>query len=98
MVRSEVSIMALSTSTGTFAPYNPVHPLQDRSKVENRNGRVLYTHDLNYQKLDPNEHVKWCRRNLGNRGEQWDFWMAGNLLYIEVWSDKAKFTYEMWKN
>ena len=91
--------MAIGTSTGTFMPYNGHQATEDRSGVErNSNGRVLYKIDLRYRKINEVEHVKWCRRNLGERSRDWDFWLAGGMLYIEVWGDKAKFTYEMWKN
>jgi hypothetical protein len=90
--------MALSTSTGTFVQYTNKNPT-DRSSVERKsNGNVLYSIDLNFSKINEIDHIKWCRKNLGTRSENWDFWLAGNILFIEVWGDKAKFTYEMWKN
>ena len=90
----------LSTSTGTFAPLTSYGPREDRSGVDhdNRNGHVIYKIDLVHRKINEAEHVKWCRRNLGERHSGWDFWLAGGILYIDVWDDKAKFTYEMWKN
>ena len=97
MVCIEVPVVAIF-NTGSFAPLVMSAPEPDRSGVEQENGRVLYKHDLNYQKLNEIEHVKWCRRNLGDRGSEWDFWMVGGMLYVEVWSEKAKFTYEMWHN
>ncbi len=84
-------------STGTFAPAM-TGSIGDRSEVAHHNGRVLYKIDLRYRKINEVEHIKWCRRNLGERNSTWDFWLAGGMLYIEVWGDKAKFTYEMWKN
>ncbi len=91
--------MAISNSTGTFAPYVGSQPTADRSVYEiHHTGKIFHQIDLNYTKIDPNEYVKWCRRNLGDRGNTWEFWMAGGVLYIEVWGEKAKFTYEMWKN
>jgi hypothetical protein len=90
--------MAINNSTGTFAPLLN-NTREDRSGVEyNKNGHVLYKIDLNHSKINEVEHLKWCRRNLGERHSGWDFWLAGNVLYIEVWGDKAKFTYEIWKN
>lgn len=84
-------------STGTFAPMT-TGTLEDRSGVEtNSKGHKLYKIDLRHRKLNEVEYIKWCRRNLGDRGATWDFWLAGGILYIEVWGDKAKFTYEMWK-
>lgn len=89
---------SLGISTGTFAPAM-TGGSSDRSGVEHsNNGHVLYKIDLRYRKINEIEHVKWCRRNLGERSREWDFWLAGGVLYIEVWGDKAKFTYEMWKN
>ena len=92
--------MAIGKSTGTFAPYiNLPTKGFDRSGVDhNQNGSTIYRIDLQYRKINEVEHIKWCRRNLGARHDGWDFWMAGGMLYIEVWGDKAKFTYEMWKN
>jgi len=92
--------MAIANSTGTFVPYTNL-PTKgfDRSGVDyNQNGRTIYRIDLQYRKINEIEHIKWCRRNLGERSRDWDFWMAGGILYIEVWGEKAKFTYEMWKN
>lgn len=81
-------------------PYTGHQKGQDRSGVERdlRKGSVLYKIDLRFRNINEAEHIKWCRRNLGERSRNWDFWMAGGLLYIEVWGDKEKFTYEMWKN
>jgi hypothetical protein len=90
--------MAITKNTGTFTLLaKSTQP--DRSGVErNKDGHVLYKIDLNHSKINEVAHLKWCRRNLGERYAGWDFWLAGNILYIEVWGDKAKFTYEMWKN
>lgn len=91
--------MAIARSTGTFAPAMTANAsTEDRSSIERKDGRVLYKIDLRYRKINEVEHIKWCRRNLGERSSTWDFWLAGGMLYIEVWGDKAKFTYEMWKN
>jgi hypothetical protein len=92
--------MAIGNSTGTFKPYTVYgNSTSDRSGVENnRNGRTIYRIDLQYRKINEIEHIKWCRRNLGDRGATWDFWLAGGVLYIELWDDKAKFAYELWKN
>lgn len=93
-------IKSLGISTGTFAPMITGHyTKEDRSEVvRNTDGSVLYKIDLEFHKMNEYEHIKWCRRNLGERSRDWDFWLAGGIMYIEVWGDKAKFTYEMWKN
>lgn len=91
--------MAIANSTGTFVPYAGTQPDGDRSRYEiHHAGKIFHQIDLSYTKIDPNEYIKWCRRNLGDRGSTWEFWMAGGVLYIEVWGEKAKFTYEMWKH
>lgn len=89
---------SLGISTGTFAPIM-TGKVTDRSEVvHNNDGSVVYKIDLRFHNINEHEHIKWCRRNLGERSNNWDFWLAGGILYIEVWGDKAKFTYEMWKN
>jgi hypothetical protein len=93
-----MAVGKIGISTGTFVPLT-TYTVKDESKYENKsNGRIFHTIDLNFQKIDPKEYISWCRRNLGDRGSTWDFWMAGGKLYIEVWGEKEKFTYEMWKN
>ena len=91
--------MAIGTSTGTFAPFITGRQ-EDRSGVEHdsRTGHTLHKIDLNYRNINEMEHIQWCRRNLGDRHNGWDFWLVGGLLYIELWGEKQKFTYEMWKN
>ena len=31
---------------------------------------------------DTLEHIKWCRRNLGERGSDWDFSGSRNILVV----------------
>lgn len=83
---------------GTIVPYNHITITEDRSRVETHNGRTVYSIDLRHRKINEVEHIKWCRRNLGERGSGWDFWMVNQILYVEVWGNKQKFTYELWKN
>jgi hypothetical protein len=89
--------MAIANSTGTFVPYTGHTAHEDRSGVETSRGRTIHKIDLRHRKINEVEYIKWCRRNLGDRGSDWDFWLSNGVLYIEVWGDKAKFTYEMWK-
>lgn len=86
-------------NTGTFTQ-RTITSSGDRSGVEagTRLGSTLYKIDLRYRAFNETEHIKWCRRNLGNRHETWDFWLVSGVLYIEVWGEKAKFAYELWKN
>jgi len=41
--------------------------------------------------------VKWLRRNLGNRGEGWDFTLSGGYVTIDIWDSRLQTMYEMWK-
>lgn len=94
-----MAISSIGSSTGAFVPYMSARPHGDLSKYEvHHGGKIFHQIDIKYNKIDPNEYVKWCRRNLGERGQTWDFWLAGGMLYVEVWGEKEKFTYEMWKN
>lgn len=90
--------MAISTSTGTFRPIHSYAPTQDRGGIEkSTRGHTVHRIDLKFSKINETDYIKWCRRNLGERGLEWDFWLVGGVLYIEVKTEKAKFTYEMWK-
>lgn len=42
-------------------------------------------------------HIKWCRKNFGERGDGWDFAGSGKSLTIFIWSSKLQFMYEMWQ-
>lgn len=41
--------------------------------------------------------VKWLRRNLGNRGEGWDFTFSGGYVILDIWEHRLQVMYEMWK-
>jgi hypothetical protein len=32
-----------------------------------------WRHEYHVQ-IDGTERVRWCRQNLGDRGDRWDFW------------------------
>lgn len=94
-----MAISSIGNSTGTYVPYMSTKPVGDKTDYKvTDTGKIFHQIDLNAQKVDPYVYIKWCRTNLGTRGETWEFWMAGGMLYIEIWGDKAKFTYEMWKH
>lgn len=84
--------------TGTFAPMIRTVATNDRSEITTSGGKTIYKIDYRFRKDYPNDHIKWCRRNMGHRGTGWDFMWVSELLVIEVWDDKLKFMYEMWKN
>lgn len=49
-------------------------------------------------KDDPMPVIKWCRRNLGNRGDGWDFSGSAKTVDITIWSSKLITMYELWQN
>jgi hypothetical protein len=61
------------------------------------NGKTTYVYLCKDLKEDPRTIVKWCRRNFGDRGNGWDFMLTSGNITIEIWNDKLKFMYEMWK-
>jgi hypothetical protein len=79
-----------------FAPYYGGGV--DRSMVYKDGEKTFYSVDLQFNKIDPQAHIKWCRRNLGERNRDWDFTLSGGLLVIETKTSKATFAYELWKN
>ena len=41
-------------------------------------------------KVDGTERVRWCRQNLGERGDRWEFWGSRNtVIYIRSDEDAA---------
>jgi hypothetical protein len=89
--------MAMMKHQGTFLPatYNP-------STRANMDGMLhlgscsQYTYDCVFRKEDPSIIVKWCRRNFGERGNGWDFYLNQGRVIIEIRNDKYKVMYEMW--
>ena len=49
---------------------------------------VSYTHKIIFNNNnDMLEHIKWCRRNLGERGSDWDFSGSWNM-HIVIYNPK----------
>ena len=50
--------------------------------------KQTYTHQPKIKtQQDKLEHIKWCRRNLGERGIDWDFF-GGTKLDIIIYTEK----------
>ena len=49
-------------------------------------------------KKSPEEVIKWCRKNFGERGNGWDFHLlySKNSIQLAIWDERIKFMYEMW--
>ena len=86
--------MAIQHINGTF---RKVSVGQEVKSVEVIGNKTYYRIYYGKRKDYPNDHIKWCRRNLGERGVGWDFTFISNMLTIEIWDDKLKFMYEIWK-
>jgi len=86
------------TKANTFVPMIRTVTSNDRSEVTTIGDKTIYKIDYRFNKGYPNDHIKWCRRNMGARGTGWDFMWISELLIIEICDDKLKFMYEMWKN
>ncbi len=60
--------------------------------------KQLYHHRISFNtNAEAVEHIKWCRRNLGFRGTDWDFSGATNidiLIYNEKYIPFYKLIYE----
>lgn len=81
-----------------IGPLDKFHPIVEYVDVNRQN--TDYGNKKMYvvgEKKDSYEHVKWCRRNLGERGDGWDFAGSGKSLTIFIWSNKLQFMYEMWQ-
>lgn len=91
----------LGLSTGTIAP---LATISDNSKSKDKtisihgSSKITYFYDFRYRKEDPSVVVKWLRKNFGERGHGYDFYLnfKGGTVQIEVWDDKLKFMYEIW--
>ena len=44
-------------------------------------------------KVDGTERVRWCRQNLGERGNRWDF-VGGKRIVIYIMSDEDAALYD----
>ena len=88
--------MAIANS-GRFIPatYNPATKA-NMDGVSHLGSRSQYTYDCVFRKEDPSVIVKWCRRNFGQRGSGWDFYLNHGRVIIEISDSKYKVMYEMW--
>lgn len=50
--------------------------------------KVAYDHIVSFNNhTESVEHIKWCRRNLGQRGSDWDFSGSWNM-HIVIYNPK----------
>lgn len=94
-----MAISRLGISTGTFVPLPAKNTTDCRDGKNTWGGKSYYTYDFRFKKEDPTTIVKWLRANMGQRGQGWDFILntSAGTINVEIWDDKLKFMYEMWK-
>jgi hypothetical protein len=92
-------IMAIQNiyPTGAFSQKINYEEIIVYSAPRSYSSKTRYEYRCKDLKEDPSTIVKWCRRNLGERGNGWDFMLTSGNITIEIWNDKLKFMYEMWK-
>jgi hypothetical protein len=59
--------------------------------------KVKHSYNFKDKKEDPREIVKWCRRNFGDRGAGWDFYLTRGCVNIEIWEHKYEVMWKLWK-
>ena len=74
--------------------------MEDRSFSYKSGRTTVYKVDCKFRKIDKTQHIRWCRKNLGTLGTQWDFISSarGDMLEIIINDPKAVVIYELWMN
>lgn len=57
-----------------------------------------FIHDCDKRNENPTQFVKWLRRNMGPRGNGWDFHYSygSKKIWLELRDDRLIMMYEMW--
>jgi hypothetical protein len=45
-------------------------------------------------RIDSTERVRWCRQNLGDHGDRWDYLGGKNIVVIYIRSDEDALLYD----
>lgn len=45
-------------------------------------------------RVDGTERVRWCRQNLGERGQRWEFYRGRKSVVIYIMSDEDAMLYD----
>lgn len=80
-----------------IGPIDNLTPVIDYIDVVRKNNDYSNKKQYVPKVEDASAHIKWCRRNFGERGDGWDFAGSGEGLTIFIWSNKLQFMYEMWQ-
>jgi hypothetical protein len=88
------SLSDMSDNAIIYTEYYVVHQID---KPIERCKKVQYTYNCKDLKENPQQIVKWCRKNFGERGVGWDFYLVSGNVIIEVWYSRFCTMYEMWK-
>jgi hypothetical protein len=55
-----------------------------------------FVYDCRGKKENPEIIVRWLRRNFGERGNGWDWYLASGKVCIEITEPKYVVIYELW--
>ena len=80
-----------------IGPIDKFHPVIEYVDPVRKNNDYATKKQYEVGNKDSLTHIKWCRRNLGERGDGWDFAGSGKSLTIFMWSTKLQFMYAMWQ-
>jgi hypothetical protein len=55
---------------------------------------TIYRHEY-HVRVDATPRIRWCRQNLGDRGDRWEFWSGGKrTVVICIQSDEDALLYD----
>ena len=54
---------------------------------------TIYRHEY-HVRVDGTSRVRWCRQNLGDRGDRWEFFGGLNKVVIYIRSDEDAALYD----
>lgn len=80
-----------------IGPIDTFRPIIEYIDPVRKNGDYASKKQYVVGNKDSLTHIKWCRKNFGERGDGWDFAGSGKSLTIFIWSSKLQFMYEMWQ-
>lgn len=89
--------MKYNLSTNNSNTSNNSNFLSKDKTIKSSRGYLHY-YDFRFRKEDPSVITKWLRKNLGERGNGYDFTLnfKAGTMQIDIWETKLNFIYEIW--